>query len=247
MIGSALCGAAQTMDQLIWFRALQGIGGGVMMPMAMIIIGDLFTGSQRAKWQGIFGAIFGLSSILGPQIGGWIVDAVNWRWVFYINLPTGIVATVFIAMGLNKHVTKKAVKIDIGGVVTMTIGVVSLLLALTFGGKEYAWGPWQILGLFATSAVFLTLFGIIESKVEEPIIPLRLFKNRAFTTINAVGFLMSVGMFGSIMFVPLFMQGIIGISPSQSGTIMTPMMVTMMVASILGGQLVRKIGVRVQC
>lgn len=246
MIGSALCGMAQTMDQLIWFRGLQGIGGGVMMPMAMIIIGDIFTGAQRAKWQGVFGAIFGLASILGPQVGGWIVDAVNWHWVFYINLPIGIIATFLIAIGLKKHSARKAAKIDIGGVVTMVGGVVSLLLALTFGGKEYAWGSWQILSLFAASVVLLTLFTFIESKVEEPIIPLSLFKNKTFTMINAIGFLMSVGMFGSIMFVPLFMQGIIGVSPSESGTIMTPMMVTMMVASIAGGMLVRKIGVRVQ-
>ncbi|ULL19236.1 MFS transporter [Paenibacillus sp. H1-7] len=244
--GSALCGMSQTMSQLIWFRCLQGIGGGIMMPMAMIIIGDLFTGKQRAKWQGVFGAIYGLSSVIGPQVGGWIVDSLNWRWVFYINLPVGLLAVVFIAMGLKRHSATGPVKFDVAGMVTMIVGVVPLLLALTFGGKEYAWGSWQIIGMIAVSVLSLIAFVIIESKVEEPILPMRLFKNRTFTVINGIGFLMSVGMFGAIMFVPLFMQGIVGISASASGTVMTPMMITMIVASVIGGQLVQKLGVRTQ-
>ncbi|NGQ96616.1 MFS transporter [Brevibacillus sp. SYP-B805] len=246
MLGSALCGAAQSMTELIIFRGLQGIGGGVMMPMAMIIIGDLFTGEQRAKWQGIFGAVFGLSSIIGPQVGGWIVDAANWRWVFYINLPVGILATVLIALGLRSHSAKDAPKIDVWGMVTMIVGVVSLLLALTLGGKDYAWTSWQELSLFALSLVSLAAFVIVESKVSDPILPLRLFQNRTFTLINGIGFLMAVGMFGAIMFVPLFMQGIVGISASSSGTIMLPLMLSMMAMSILGGRMVRKIGARTQ-
>lgn len=246
MIGSALSGAADTMQQLIWFRGLQGIGGGIMMPMAMIIIGDLFTGSQRAKWQGVFGAIFGLSSIIGPQVGGWIVDSLNWRWVFYINLPVGILATILISMGLHSHRAKGPVKLDIGGIVTMVGGVVSLLLALTFGGKEYSWLSWQIIGLFTVSVILLSSFIVIESKVSEPILPLYLFKSKTFSILNGIGFLMSVGMFGAIMFVPLFMQGVVGVSASSSGTIMVPMMLTMMFTSIVGGRLVRKIGIRTQ-
>lgn len=246
MLGSILCGMADTMEQLIWFRALQGIGGGIMMPMAMIIIGDIFTGEQRAKWQGVFGAIFGLSSIIGPQVGGWIVDSANWRWVFYINLPVGILATILIALGLKTHRATGPVKFDIAGMVTMIGGVVSLLLALTFGGKEYAWGSWQIIGLFVLAAVLFVLFGVAELRASEPIIPLYLFKNKTFTVLNGIGFLMSVGMFGAIMFVPLFMQGIVGISASASGTIMVPMMLSMIITSILGGRLVQKIGVRIQ-
>ena len=246
IIGSALCGAAQTMEQLIWFRGLQGIGGGIMMPMAMIIIGDIFTGAQRAKWQGVFGAIFGLASILGPQVGGWIVDSMNWHWVFFINLPVGILAMILISIGLKGQHTKKVAKIDYGGVVTMSGGVVSLLLALSFGGTEYPWGSWQILGLFSLSAVLLTLFILIEGRAEEPILPLSLFKNKTFNVLNGIGFLMAVGMFGAIMFVPLFMQGIIGVSATESGTVMTPMMISMIIASIGGGQLVHKIGIRLQ-
>jgi EmrB/QacA subfamily drug resistance transporter len=246
MLGSALCGTADSMLQLIIYRAVQGIGGGVMMPMAMIIIGDMFTGKQRAKWQGVFGALFGLSSIIGPQIGGWIVDAWNWRWVFYINLPVGIIAVIMIAMGLNKHRAKGPVKIDIAGMFTMIVGVVSLLLALTFGGKDYAWGSWQIIGLFLLAIVALVAFVRIEATTQEPILPVSLFKNRTFTVLNGIGFFMSVGMFGAIMFVPLFMQGVVGISASQSGTIMVPMMLTMIAMSIIGGQIVYKIGVKTQ-
>ncbi|MDQ0890640.1 EmrB/QacA subfamily drug resistance transporter [Paenibacillus sp. V4I9] len=243
---SALCGMSQNMTELILFRGLQGVGGGIMMPMAMIIIGDLFTGKQRAKWQGVFGAIFGLSSVIGPQVGGWIVDALNWRWVFYINLPVGILAVVLIAIALPKHKANGKVKFDIPGIVTMIVGVVSLLLALTFGGKDFAWFSWQIIGLFALAIVSLVSFVIIESKADEPILPVRLFKNRTFTTINGVGFLMAVGMFGAIMFVPLFMQGIVGISASASGTVMTPLMITMIAASVVSGQFIQKIGVRKQ-
>jgi EmrB/QacA subfamily drug resistance transporter len=246
MVGSILCGMAETMEQLIIFRGLQGIGGGIMMPMAMVIIGDIFTGEERAKWQGVFGAIFGLASILGPQIGGWIVDAANWQWVFYINLPVGILATILIWIGLKNHRVSGPIKIDVGGIITMIVGVVSLLLALTFGGKEYAWDSWQIIGLFITSIVFLISFGIIEGKTSEPILPLQLFKNKTFTVLNGIGFLMAVGMFGAITFVPLFMQGIVGISASESGTVMTPMMLTMIAASVVGGRLVQKIGVRIQ-
>lgn len=246
MAGSALCGMTDNMNQLIIYRGIQGIGGGIMMPMAMIIIGDLFTGKDRAKWQGIFGALYGLASVIGPQIGGWIVDALNWRWVFYINLPVGILAAIFIWLGLNKHQATGKVKIDLPGIFTMIVGVVSLLLALTFGGKDYAWGSWQIIGLFILAAVAITAFIVIESRVAEPILPVSLFKNRTFTVLNGIGFLMSVGMFGAIMFVPLYMQGVVGVSASQSGTIMTPMMITMIIMSVIGGQLVYKIGVKTQ-
>jgi EmrB/QacA subfamily drug resistance transporter len=244
--GSALCGVAQSMEQLIIFRGIQGIGGGVMMPMAMIIIGDLFTGKERAKWQGMFGAIFGLSSVIGPQIGGWIVDSVNWHWIFFINLPVGLVALAFIIAGLPRHTSKGPVKIDYAGIVTMITGVVSLLLALSLGGKNYPWASWQIIGMFVLAIVSLVLFIRIESKTSEPILPMHLFKNGTFTKVNGIGFFMSLGMFGAVVFVPLFMQGIVGISASASGTVMMPMMLSLIAASIIGGQFVYKIGVRRQ-
>ncbi|MCY8233229.1 MDR family MFS transporter [Priestia endophytica] len=246
MIASALCGLATNMTELIIYRGLQGIGGGIMMPMAMIVIGDLFTGKERAKFQGVFGGIYGLASVIGPQIGGWIVDSLNWKWVFYINLPVGILAAIFIAIGLEKHERKGKIKFDIAGMFTMIVGVVSLLLALSFGGKDYAWDSWQILGLFALALVGLVSFVMVENRAAEPILPMYLFKNRTFTLLNLIGFLMSVGMFGAVTFVPFFMQGIVGVSATESGTIMTPMMIAMIVTSIIGGQLVYKIGVKAQ-
>jgi EmrB/QacA subfamily drug resistance transporter len=246
MASSALCGLANNMTELIIYRGIQGIGGGIMMPMAMIVIGDLFTGKERAKFQGVFGGIYGLASVIGPQVGGWIVDNLNWHWVFYINLPVGIIATIFIALGLKSKKQTGAINFDIAGMFTMIIGVVSLLLALSLGGKDYAWNSWQIIGLFALALVGIVSFVIVESKAKEPILPMHLFKNRTFVTLSLVGFFMTIGMFGAITFVPFFMQGIIGVSATQSGTIMTPMMITMIVTSIIGGRIVFKIGIKPQ-
>ncbi|MGZ4159791.1 MAG: MDR family MFS transporter, partial [Neobacillus sp.] len=246
MAASALCGLANNMTELIIFRGVQGIGGGVMMPMAMIVIGDLFTGKERAKFQGVFGGIYGLASVIGPQIGGWIVDSLNWKWVFYINLPVGIIATILIAMGLKGRKQIGSINFDIAGMVTMIVGVVSLLLALTFGGKDYDWNSWQILSLFALAVIGLVSFVIVETKAKEPILPMYLFKNRTFTFLNLIGFFMSIGMFGAIVFVPFFMQGIVGVSATASGTIMTPLMISMIITSIIGGQLVYKFGIKPQ-
>lgn len=246
IIGSALCGAANGMTELIIFRALQGLGGGIMMPMVFVIVGDVFTGKERAKWQGVFGGIYGLASVIGPQVGGWLVDSLNWRWVFYINLPVGLLAGILIFLGLESKKTTGPVRIDFPGIITMSVGIVSLLLGLSLGGKEYAWDSWQILSLFALSAVGFISFVLVERIAEDPILSLRLFKNRIFTSLNLIGFFMAIGMFGGITFIPLFMQGVIGVSASTSGTIMTPMMLSMIVASVIGGRLVWKIGVKVQ-
>ncbi|ADG83516.1 MDR family MFS transporter [Thermincola potens] len=245
MLGSALCGTSQNMTQLIIFRGLQGIGGGIMMPMAMTIVGDVFPPDKRGKWQGVMGAIFGLSSIVGPTIGGWIVDNSSWQWVFYINLPVGILAAITIFIGLvGEKRLKDNVVIDYAGAATLVIGVVSLLLALSLGGKDFPWGSWQIIGLFGISFVFLLAFIRVERKAEEPILSLDLFRNRVFTVTNIIGFLMGLGMFGSIMFVPLFLQGVIGVSATSSGNTMIPMMFSMMLTSILGGQLITKVPFR---
>ncbi|WP_373419571.1 MDR family MFS transporter [Bacillus sp. EAC] len=246
MAASALCGIANNMTELIIYRGIQGIGGGVMMPMAMIVIGDMFTGKERAKFQGVFGGIYGLASVIGPQIGGWIVDSLNWKWVFYINLPVGILATIFIALGLKGRKNTGPINFDIAGMVTMIVGVVSLLLALSLGGVDYDWNSWQIIGLFALAIIGIISFIIVENKAKEPILPMHYFKNRTFVTLNLIGFFMTIGMFGAIMFVPFFMQGIVGVSATASGTIMTPMMVTMIITSIIGGQLVFKIGIKPQ-
>ncbi|EGW40045.1 MDR family MFS transporter [Desulfosporosinus sp. OT] len=249
MLGSALSGQAHSMTALILSRALQGIGGGVMMPMAMTIVGDIFPPAQRGKWQGLMAALFGLSSIVGPTIGGWIVDHSSWRWVFYINIPVGILAaaTIFVGLSGEKQVkAKDHQSIDYAGVITLILGVVPLLLGLSLGGRDYAWNSWQILSLFVTAIVCLGSFIWIEKKAKDPILSLHLFKNRVFTSVNLVGFLMGFGMFGAITFLPLYLQGVLGVSATSSGNTMIPMMAAMMLTSILGGKLVTRIPFRTQ-
>lgn len=247
MLGSGLSGQANNMTELILSRGLQGLGGGIMMPMAMTIVGDIFPPEKRGKWQGIMGAVFGLSSIVGPTIGGYLVDHVSWRWVFYINLPVGLLAAVTIFMGLQgEKIKKDKVSIDYAGALTLIIGAVSLLLGLSLGGKDYPWGSWQILSLFASALVFIAAFILIERKAEDPILSLHLFENRVFTVVNIVGFLMGFGMFGAIMFLPLYLQGVIGVSATKSGNTMIPMMVALMVTSIIGGRFITKIRFRTQ-
>ena len=244
ILGSALCGMADSMTKLAIFRAIQGLGGGMLMPLSLTIIGDLTSGTSRAKFQGLFMAVFGLSSVLGPQLGGWIVDYWSWQWIFYINLPFGIVAAIFISIGLKNAHEKKEVTIDWAGIITLVIGIVSLLLALSFGGKEYDWNSGQIIGLFAAAVVFLIAFVFVERKAKDPVISMSLFSHRLFSIVNLIGFLMSLGMFGAIMFIPLFMQGVVGMSATKAAYVMTPMMLGMMATSIIGSRLLFKIGLR---
>ncbi|HWI63403.1 MAG TPA: MDR family MFS transporter [Symbiobacteriaceae bacterium] len=243
--GSMLCGAAQSMTQLIVFRALQGVGGGMLMPIAFTIVGDLFPGEQRAKMQGVFGAAWGLASILGPKLGGWITHNYSWRWIFYVNLPVGILAFTLMALYYKES---KGVRrpIDWLGSFTVTTGIVLFLLAVNRGGGNWAWASWQSYLTFGLAAVLLGAFTFIETRVEEPVLDLSLFKNRTFTVMSSVGFLMGAGMFGAIVFVPWFIQGVVGVDPNQAGTVMTPMMMTVVVFSILAGRLALKFPYRYQ-
>ncbi|HWI61358.1 MAG TPA: MDR family MFS transporter, partial [Symbiobacteriaceae bacterium] len=246
IIGSALCGMAQTMTQLILFRGIQGLGGGMLMPIAQTIVGDLYPGKERAKMQGVFGAIFGVASILGPKLGGWIVDSMSWRWVFYINLPFGILALFIIGFALKESIGQEKRSVDWLGSLTVAAGTCLVLLGLTQGGQEYAWGSWQIVSMLAGGVALWALFAFIESRVAEPILPLDLLKNRVFTVANGVGLLMGLGMFGALVFIPMFMQGVVGVSASKAGSVMTPMMLSVIVSSILGGRLLMRIGYRTQ-
>ncbi|WP_374720626.1 MDR family MFS transporter [Peribacillus tepidiphilus] len=245
-IGSALCATATSMEQLILYRGLQGLGGGMIMPLSQTIIGDIFTAEQRAKWQGVFGGIFGLSSVIGPFIGGLIVDHISWHWIFLINVPTGLLSAGLIYIGMKHETiyTQGKVHIDYLGIATLVPGLVLLLIGLTFGGDKFEWKSGTSAMIFGGAFLLILLFGFIEKKAKEPILDLSLFKNRVFATTNALGFLLGLGMFGAIMFVPMFMQGILGVSPTRAGSTMTPMMISMIIASILGGRLLLKLKFR---
>lgn len=246
IIGSALCGTSKSMTELILYRGVQGIGGGMLMPIAQTIIGDLFPGPARAKMQGVFGAVFGMSSILGPKLGGWIVDSVNWRWIFYMNLPLGILAAAVIAVALKESTSNQRGSVDYLGSLSMAAGTCLVLLGLMQGGQDYAWSSWQIISMLGGGALLWIAFVVIQTKVAEPILDLSLFKNRVFVVSNAVIFLMGLGMMGALVFIPLFMQGVVGVSANEAGSTMTPMMLAMIGASVIGGRLLLKINYRTQ-
>jgi len=247
LIGSALSGASQTMTQLIAFRAFQGLGAAALLPIAIAVVGDLFTPRERGKWQGVTGAVFGLSSIVGPAAGGWITQNSSWRWVFYVNLPIGIIALlVLIFLMPSLRSTDKKVSIDYLGAALLILGTVPLLLALTWAGSQYAWLSPQIIGLMTVALAFLAGFAFYEARLErmhaEPIINPSLFKNRSFVISVFMTMITSMGMFGSIFFLPLFAQGVLGISAVASGLILTPLMIALIVSSVISGQLVSRLG-----
>jgi EmrB/QacA subfamily drug resistance transporter len=238
-----LCGLAQNMTQLIAFRGLQGLGGGILMATVFTVISQIFPPAQRGRIQGVFGAIFGLSSIVGPLLGGFLTDTLSWRWVFYVNLPVGIIAlTVLWLFFPNVAGAPGNRRIDFAGGVALVLGVVPLLLALSWGGTEYPWASPQIVGMFAVALIMIGVFGFIELHATEPIIPLSLFRNRIVSVSILALSLMAMGMFGTILFIPLFIQGVIGSSATQSGTMLTPMMIAMIGASMTSGQVISRTG-----
>jgi EmrB/QacA subfamily drug resistance transporter len=243
MIGSVLCGISQNMTELIIFRAIQGIGGGAIMGNAFAIIGDLFAPAERAKWQGIMGGVFGLSSVLGPSLGGWLTDNASWHWVFFVNLPLGLLAAGVTAFTMPKVVSQiKDKVIDFWGAGLLTSTLVPLLLALSWGGRQYAWDSIEVLTSFAISIVSLLGFLWAEHKAKEPIIPLELFKNRIFASSVAITFLTAAAMFGAIVYIPLYAQLVQGVSATDSGTVLTPLMLSLVAASIISGRLIAKTG-----
>ena len=241
VVASAFCGLAQDMTQLIVFRGIQGIFGGVLFATVFTVIGDLFPPSQRGRTAGLFGAVFGLSSIVGPTAGGFITDHFGWRWVFEVNIPVGIIAFLVVLAGLPFVRSKASWRdIDFYGAVSLAGGVVPLLIALTIT-RDHAWSSPEVSGLLALAAVMLAVFVFVESRVEHPIVPLHLFKNATFTVSMLVGFLTAFGMFGSILFTPLVFQGVLGISATNSGALITPMMFGLLGASTATGFLMRRI------
>lgn len=223
IVGSILCGTSQTMMQLIAFRAFQGIGAGAIMGMAFITIGDLFSPAERGKYVGLLSGVFGLSSVIGPTLGGYITDNLSWNWVFFINIPFGIlIMLLFIFFfpqlrpGVRKH------RVDYAGIITLILTVVPLMLALSWAGVNYDWLSFPILFMFAFSLAMLLLFIIVESRAKEPILPLWIFRNRIVSVSSIVTFILGFGMFTGIIFIPLYFQGVLGTSATASGGFLTP-------------------------
>jgi len=243
IVGSLLCGFSSNMPQLIFFRGFQGIGAGIMMANAFTIIGDIFPPAERGKYQGLMAGTFGLSSIIGPTLGGYITDTLSWHWVFFVNIPLGVlILALFIFFFPHLRPAPLKHKIDYLGITTLILAVVPMLLALSWGGVEYPWRSVQIIGLFAFSAVMIPLFIVLESRAEEPIIPMWLFKNRIVAVSIFVIFITGFGMFGGIIFIPLFFQFVLGLSATTSGNFLTPMMLGMIAGSIISGQLLSRAG-----
>ncbi|MGH9637232.1 MAG: MDR family MFS transporter [Candidatus Angelobacter sp.] len=242
--GSALSGLSQNMAELIGFRALQGIGAGMLMSMAFAVIGDLFTPAERGRWQGIIGGVFGLASVIGPLLGGYLTDHASWRWNFYINVPVGILA-FFMITRFMPHITsdKKDQKIDYLGAGLLAGGLTSLLLGFVWGGNQYAWGSFEVVGILSLAVAMLLAFGWVEHRhAKDPILPLNLFKNQVFSLSMLIVFLIGVAMFGAILYLPLFAQDVLGRTATNSGVILTPLVLSLVVVSIGAGQLVSRTG-----
>jgi EmrB/QacA subfamily drug resistance transporter len=243
VVTTALCGFAQDMPQLIVLRGFQGIGGGVLTSTSFAIIAELLAPAQRARINGLFTGVFSLSTIVGPILGGFLTDTVSWRGVFYVSIPFGLFALAVLWRffpTLNRPRQRKP--IDFGGAITIVIATVCLLLALSWGGREYEWTSPLILGLFSGAILVLAAFFWIELHAADPILPLAIFRNNivAISTLGASA--QSIGVFGAALFIPLFVQGVIGTSATVSGTVMAPMMLMMLASSIVGGQMIARTG-----
>jgi EmrB/QacA subfamily drug resistance transporter len=242
LIGSALCGISQNIDELIGFRALQGLGAGGLIVGALSIIGDIVPPRERGRYQGYLGGVFGIASVVGPLVGGFLVDNLSWRWVFYVNLPVGAVALMVIAAVLQGSTERRSHRIDYAGALALATGAGTITLALTWGGTQYPWGSTEVVGLFAVGFAAVVAFVVVEHFAAEPLIPLRLFRNGIFTTASTMSFLVGTAMFGALVYLPLFLQVVHEVTPTQSGLKLLPLIGGLLVASILSGRAISKLG-----
>jgi EmrB/QacA subfamily drug resistance transporter len=242
LVASALCGLSRNIFELIAFRGLQGVGGGGLLSLAFAIIGDVIPPRERGRYQGYFGAVFGISSVVGPLAGGFAVDHLTWRYIFYVNLPLGIAALMVTNRVLRLPVRKREVNIDWWGAILLVAGVSCILLAVQLGGSTYPWKSWQIIGLFVLGALVLAGFALWEAVAREPILPLGLFRLRIFTVSNIISFVSGVAMFGALAFLPQYLQLVHGVSATESGLLLLPLLVGLLAMSISSGIYISRTG-----
>jgi EmrB/QacA subfamily drug resistance transporter len=242
LVGSALCGLSQNMEELIAFRAIQGLGGGGLMVTTIATIGDIVPPRERGRYQGYFGGVFGVSTVIGPLLGGFFVDNLSWNWIFYVNVPIGLVALGVIAAVFHPSVEHVHHVVDYLGAVLLAGGLTCIVLATSLGGTSYAWGSPFVVGLIVAGVVLLVGFVLAERRAAEPILPLELFSNRVFRVTSAVGFIVGMALFGAVTYLPLYLQTVKGHTATEAGLLMTPMMAGVLVTSIVSGQAITRTG-----
>ena len=244
VLGSILCGVASSMTALVLFRAVQGIGAGALNPVCFTIVGDIFPGEKRARMMGVFGSVWSVAGLLGPLVGGYFVDQVDWRWIFYINVPIGAIALLLVVPFLHESFERKAKKIDYLGAATFTIALSALMYALLSGGVDYAWDSEIITALFAAAVLFLLLFLWIESRAAEPMMPLSIFKIRVLNVVNISGFLAFSITTGMTIYAPIWIQSVLGHSATSSGFTVMPMSLAWPLASVIVGRIMYRAGIK---
>ncbi|HEY8418664.1 MAG TPA: MFS transporter, partial [Limnochordales bacterium] len=242
MAASVLSGTAQNFWWLVAARIVQGIGMGAVMPLSQAIIGDIVPARERGKYQGLIGTAFGIASVSGPPLGGWITEQFSWRWLFFVNLPVGLLALWVIIRHMKLPHVRRAARIDYAGFATLTLGLLAVLLATTWGGTEYPWGSAPVLGLYAAGALLLGVFLATQRRSPEPVIPLYLWRNPVFAAASLASLTLAMTMFGGIAFIPMFAQGVLGLSVASSGFLLIPLELGLMVVSIANGYLIARTG-----